>query len=126
MKLKSILISGLFISILSMFMLSYAFLHISQQYAHTTKQSETINKLYYGVLELNVLTVDYLLYKNQRPFEQWLKRHNSLHQLITENISLLPDKYSAEMFSKLSNSHKLILNLQKLNEALYVRRYIST
>ena len=115
MKLKSILISGLFISILSMFMLSYAFLHISQQYAHTTKQSETINKLYYGVLELNVLTVDYLLYKNQRPFEQWLKRHNSLHQLITENISLLPDKYSAEMFSKLSNSHKLILNLKKLN-----------
>ena len=116
MKLKSILILGIIISIFSITILIYSFLHISQQYSYANEKSSVVNQLHTGFLELNVLTGDYLLYKNQRPFEQWLKRHASLHQLVMVKKVLFPSHYYQNMLDSFTQSHKLIINLKKLND----------
>ena len=115
MKLKNILILGIIISFLVMSCLSLAVLYISQQYSQASEQNRVINQLHSGLLELHILSGEYLLYKTQRPFEQWLTRQNSLVELMSKERLYLPSQYYEKMLKNFTNAHKLILNLQKLN-----------
>jgi len=114
MKLKSILAFGILFSVISLTMISYGFIYIYQQYSLANKKNELTSQIHSGLMELNILTGNYLLYKNKRPFEQWGKRHDSLSQLVIKNSNILPIKFNKDIIHGLTQISQVMDSINKL------------
>ena len=84
MKIKTILkISAIFSMVLTI-VIGLILFSTSQQVNRAIKRNIIANKIVESVSELDVITYDYLLHREEeRPQTQWRLRHNSLTKLLT-------------------------------------------
>ncbi len=86
-KTKVYLLYTIFITLL--ILLGGVILLSSNNVSEALDKEETIiNEIFPAISELNVLTYDYLIHKNERSIEQWNTRHDSISELFEHSNHL--------------------------------------
>lgn len=100
-QITTIIVAGL-ISIAGVFIFS-----TNQRLSEVIETEHRAEEIAKGVFELNMLTSNYLLFRNQRSSDQWWLRHNSIARLLIE-VEASEGSKKQEIMDSLREDHKSI------------------
>jgi len=100
-QITTIIVAGL-VSVVGVFIF-----FTNQRLSEAIETESTADKIVKGVFELNILTNDYLLFRNQRSSDQWWSRYDSTARLLIE-VKASEGSKEQEIMDSLRKDHKSI------------------
>ena len=100
-QITTIIVAGL-VSVVGVFIFS-----TNQRLSEAIETNHRAQEIARGVFELNIVTNDYLLFRNQRSSEQWWSRYDSTARLLIE-VKASEGSKKQEIMDSLRKDHKNI------------------
>ena len=89
--------------VIGMTVVSISFVSLQSQHRNDIKEN-TAMEIVKAVSELEIIAIDYVLYSGERAFKQWHLRHDSLAELLSEEIFNEPEE--KDLLGKIIQNHK--------------------